>query len=92
MAAMVKIMSKILKVKCPQCATIFSYYESEFRPFCCERCKLIDLGHWFEETYRVPEKEKKPYEQDQENYQDQGFGEETGYEQSYDEKDESDYE
>ena len=50
-------MNKILKVKCPQCATEFSYYESEFRPFCTERCKQIDLGHWFQESYVVPSKE-----------------------------------
>lgn len=50
-------MNKLLRVKCPQCDTAFLYYESEFRPFCCERCKMIDLGHWFEESYKVPDKE-----------------------------------
>jgi len=25
-----------------------------FRPFCSERCKLIDLGAWADERYRVP--------------------------------------
>lgn len=50
-------MNKLLKVKCPQCDTVFSYYESEFRPFCRERCKMVDLGHWFEESYKVPDKE-----------------------------------
>lgn len=50
-------MNKLLKVKCPQCDTAFLYYESEFRPFCCERCKMIDLGHWFEESYKLPDKE-----------------------------------
>ena len=50
-------MNKALKVKCPQCETIFFYYQSPSRPFCSERCKMIDLGHWFEESYRVPEKE-----------------------------------
>ncbi len=49
-------MNKILKVKCPQCDTIFEYYSSPFRPFCTEKCKMIDLGHWFEESYRVPVK------------------------------------
>lgn len=49
-------MTKILKVKCPQCETEFNYYDSEFRPFCAERCKQIDLGHWFQETYTVPVK------------------------------------
>ncbi len=56
-------MNKLLKVKCPQCDTIFYYYQSEFRPFCTERCKMIDLGHWFEESYRVPEKDKNQLEQ-----------------------------
>lgn len=51
-------MNKLLEVKCPRCEIVFRYYESEFRPFCCERCKMIDLGHWFEESYRVPAKEK----------------------------------
>ena len=50
-------MTKILKVKCPQCKTEFSYYESEFRPFCSDRCQKIDLGHWFQESYTVPAKE-----------------------------------
>jgi hypothetical protein len=27
--------------------------ESPFRPFCCERCKMIDLGAWANEDYRV---------------------------------------
>jgi hypothetical protein len=27
-----------------------------YRPFCCERCRLIDLGAWAEESYRVPGK------------------------------------
>jgi len=26
-----------------------------FRPFCSERCKLIDLGAWATEQYRVPD-------------------------------------
>ncbi|MGH8635778.1 MAG: DNA gyrase inhibitor YacG, partial [Burkholderiales bacterium] len=29
--------------------------ESRFRPFCCARCKLIDLGQWATEQYRVPD-------------------------------------
>ena len=50
-------MNKNLKVKCPHCDTIFSYYESDFRPFCSERCKMVDLGHWFKESYKVPTKD-----------------------------------
>jgi uncharacterized protein len=29
-----------------------------FRPFCSERCKLIDLGRWAGGEYRIPTKEK----------------------------------
>jgi endogenous inhibitor of DNA gyrase (YacG/DUF329 family) len=47
-------MNKVFKVKCPQCDKQFSYYESEFRPFCSDRCQKIDLGHWFQESYTVP--------------------------------------
>jgi hypothetical protein len=45
---------KILNVTCPNCKKEFNYYSSEFRPFCNERCRLIDLGQWLNETYTVP--------------------------------------
>lgn len=41
-------------VNCLQCKKEFIYGESAYRPFCSERCKMIDLGHWFNETYTVP--------------------------------------
>jgi hypothetical protein len=32
-----------------------AWIETEkFRPFCCERCKLIDLGEWATGSYAVP--------------------------------------
>ncbi len=45
---------KKLTVACPRCKIGFDYYSSLFRPFCSERCKLIDFGHWMNETYAVP--------------------------------------
>lgn len=43
-------------VTCPQCGKEVEWSEkSPFRPFCSERCKLIDLGQWANERYRVPE-------------------------------------
>lgn len=45
---------KVLKVTCPTCKKTFSYYDSNFRPFCCEKCRLVDLGHWLTESYAVP--------------------------------------
>lgn len=42
-------------VNCPQCGTKVEWTPaSKFRPFCSERCKLIDLGEWAAERYRVP--------------------------------------
>lgn len=26
-----------------------------FRPFCCERCRMMDLGLWASEGYRIPQ-------------------------------------
>ena len=41
-------------VNCPHCGAPVRWgAESPFRPFCCERCKLIDLGAWANEAYRV---------------------------------------
>ena len=42
-------------VRCPQCGgqAVWSP-ENPYRPFCSERCKMIDLGAWASESYRVP--------------------------------------
>jgi uncharacterized protein len=42
-------------VKCPHCGKTVSWTaEFPFRPFCCERCKLIDLGEWAMEEKVIP--------------------------------------
>ena len=47
---------KARKVPCPRCDTITEYsLENKWRPFCGERCKMIDLGKWAAEDYRVPQ-------------------------------------
>lgn len=43
-----------MEVTCPQCRRKAEYIGNPFRPFCTERCKLIDLGQWASEKYRVP--------------------------------------
>ncbi|MCO4793568.1 MAG: DNA gyrase inhibitor YacG [Bacteriovoracaceae bacterium] len=50
-------MTKKLEIDCPQCNEKFNYYASESRPFCSERCKMVDLGHWFTESYTVASNE-----------------------------------
>lgn len=42
-------------VLCPNCGTAVQWVpENNWRPFCSERCKMIDLGAWATEQYRVP--------------------------------------
>jgi len=45
---------KLPQVRCPQCGKQSDWYDNLFRPFCSERCKLIDLGAWADDRYRVP--------------------------------------
>ncbi|HWP20282.1 MAG TPA: DNA gyrase inhibitor YacG [Burkholderiaceae bacterium] len=46
-----------LIVTCPTCGGDSVYApDNPFRPFCCERCKNIDLGAWASESYRVEAK------------------------------------
>ncbi len=41
-------------VRCPQCGTQAEYKtDNPSRPFCSDRCKLIDLGAWAEERYAI---------------------------------------
>jgi endogenous inhibitor of DNA gyrase (YacG/DUF329 family) len=48
-------------VACPTCGKSAPYSpENRFRPFCSERCKLIDLGAWADENYRVAVKGEDP--------------------------------
>jgi len=40
--------------KCPTCNRPVDWEGNEWRPFCSERCKLIDFDKWTSEEYRVP--------------------------------------
>lgn len=43
------------EIKCPQCGRLTFYStDNPFRPFCSERCKLIDLGEWASESFKIP--------------------------------------
>lgn len=47
-------MTKPRMVKCPQCNSPSPYSEAnKWRPFCSERCRLIDLGEWASEGYQI---------------------------------------
>ena len=45
-------MARVLQVRCPNCKK--SVPEgAKFFPFCSERCRMVDLGGWLTERYRV---------------------------------------
>ena len=42
-------------VTCPNCGEMSPFSPSNrWRPFCSERCKMIDLGTWASDGYVVP--------------------------------------
>lgn len=46
------------KIQCPQCGATTEYaLGNPFRPFCSERCKLIDMGAWASGHYRIASSE-----------------------------------
>lgn len=45
------------RVKCPTCRAEVTWEDNPFRPFCSERCRLIDLGAWVDEKYRIPSRD-----------------------------------
>lgn len=47
-------------VRCPRCRQESTWEGNPYRPFCSERCRLIDLGAWASEAYRVPADETPP--------------------------------
>lgn len=44
----------MMNIQCPRCQTSTTWQNNPHRPFCSERCKLIDLGAWASDEYRLP--------------------------------------
>ncbi len=53
-----KEQKKITKITCPICRKRTTWENNAFKPFCSERCKMIDLGKWASEDYRIPGEKK----------------------------------
>ena len=51
-------------VKCPTCGKQTEYTGNEFRPFCSERCKLLDFGAWADEEFALPAQTESLSEED----------------------------
>jgi endogenous inhibitor of DNA gyrase (YacG/DUF329 family) len=48
-------------VNCPNCGRPVEWTPaSRYRPFCSERCRLIDLGEWLAENHRIPDSADAP--------------------------------
>lgn len=53
-----EVVTGLPSYECPTCRklhTVAEASEAPFRPFCCERCKMVDLGRWLDGTYVVSE-------------------------------------
>ena len=52
-----------MRIQCPMCKTVVTSERANdqeahaeqlrWRPFCSRRCKLLDLGNWLDERYRI---------------------------------------
>lgn len=42
-----------METTCPKCGKKSPFAGNPYRPFCSERCKLLDLGAWLSGTYSV---------------------------------------
>jgi endogenous inhibitor of DNA gyrase (YacG/DUF329 family) len=40
-------------VRCPVCERTVVWKGNPHRPFCSERCRILDLGNWAEEKHRI---------------------------------------
>lgn len=51
------------EVKCPTCGKQVAWStQNPWRPFCSERCRLIDLGAWADDRYAIPGPDAMPNE------------------------------
>lgn len=42
-------------MRCPLCCREVTWEDNPWRPFCSERCQMIDLGNWASESYCISE-------------------------------------
>ncbi|HEV8439100.1 MAG TPA: DNA gyrase inhibitor YacG [Methylomirabilota bacterium] len=42
------------RLRCPRCGSEIAWNGNPHRPFCSLSCRLIDLGVWLDERYRIP--------------------------------------
>jgi uncharacterized protein len=58
-------------VKCPTCRRSVEWSpDSPYRPFCSDRCRLIDLGAWLTEQHKIPDESSAAGEESPEGLSD----------------------
>lgn len=53
-----------MKIKCPRCGTETEWQDNTSRPFCSEKCRLVDLGRWANEEYAFDGGEAPQHDRD----------------------------
>jgi uncharacterized protein len=48
------------KIRCAHCGRDTTWDAEPRGPFCSQRCRLVDLGSWLGEKYKVPEDDSAP--------------------------------
>lgn len=43
------------QLKCPICGKPVDFFADPLGPFCSSRCKMVDLGRWLGEDYKISE-------------------------------------
>ena len=54
-------------IKCPTCQQPTVWQDNPYRPFCSRRCRMLDLGCWVDEEYRVPAEDQTGKDESSEN-------------------------
>lgn len=50
-----------MKIRCPVCKRKFDPLQiKKWLPFCSERCQLIDLGDWLNESHKITSHAEEP--------------------------------
>ena len=60
-----------VRIRCPVCRRMTTWEENPWRPFCSERCKLIDLGAWASEEYKIPGKKEEDEDENKQGESDE---------------------
>ena len=56
---------KKIQVKCPICKKPKDWQDNPHRPFCSERCRLMDLGKWADGSYAIDTVNPPDFEEEQ---------------------------